>query len=105
MSPKCPLSHALWALAHSCRQAYVQHQSPGSDVITDSLLFTTGELEGEEPDVSRPLPPYQSAAMSFGSAGLLVSSLVGHLVSLVQDGVVGKGRQVAQEGHCSWAQP
>lgn len=92
MSPKWPLFHALWALACSCSrvrdvifvcevplalvdqlQAYVQHQSPCSDIITDSLLFST-----EEPDVSQTPPAYQSPAISFGSNGLLVASLVCH---------------------------
>lgn len=64
-------------------QAYVQHQSLCSDVITNSLLVSTGQSEdlvpeGEEPGIGQLPLPHQSPAISFGSTGLLLSSSVCH---------------------------
>lgn len=64
-------------------KAYVQHQSPCSDVITNSLLVSTGQYEdlvpeGEEPDTGQLPLPHQCPAISFASTVLLVTSLVCH---------------------------
>lgn len=79
-------------------QAYVQHLSPGSDVVTEGLLFSTGESEDLVPEGEEMKSATSTLAVSRHELWLCWTPGVPLGVSLVQDGVAGKGQQVAQEG-------